>query len=268
MALATVCFFSVLSVIVVRGSRVIDNQSIALKQRVAELSDLLEQNKLLSAKVQRASRRAAAFNERSLRRLGADLHDGPAQLIALAALRLDSPAFCDYASAAELRRSEAEAIRTNLADALTEIRTICNGLVLPHIELADLSEVLALAVREHEQRTGVDVELNLASEAPASLSPSTKICIFRFVQEGLNNGYRHAGGNGQAVSQFIVDGKVGIQVRDDGPGFDPRSIRPDCLGLAGLRERVESIGGIFSIRSSGAGTCLEMLLDLEKQETN
>ena len=64
----------------------------ALTERVAELSALLAQNRTLRRRVQKASRSASAINERYLRRIGADLHDGPAQLVALAALRMDSEA--------------------------------------------------------------------------------------------------------------------------------------------------------------------------------
>ncbi len=80
-ALVTTTFFLVLSAIVIRGSRTIDAQSLALRERVAELSDLLEQNTELNARLQRASERTTAFNERHLRRLGSELHDGPAQLV-------------------------------------------------------------------------------------------------------------------------------------------------------------------------------------------
>ena len=87
----TLFFFLALSAIVLRGSRTIDAQSRALSERVAELSDLLEQNRALQLKVTRAAQGTAAVNERYLRRVGADLHDGPAQLIALAALRTRWP---------------------------------------------------------------------------------------------------------------------------------------------------------------------------------
>ncbi|TIP71427.1 MAG: sensor histidine kinase, partial [Mesorhizobium sp.] len=73
-AAVTAVFFLGLSVIVFRGSRTIRSQSRSLKQRIAELSDLVAQNKMLRLRVQRASQRATALNERYLRRIGADLH--------------------------------------------------------------------------------------------------------------------------------------------------------------------------------------------------
>ena len=89
-AAETLVVFTLLSAIVFRGSRMIDMQSKALKERVTALSELLAQNRRLRLRAQQASQRVTALNERYLRRIGADLHDGPAQLVAYAALRLDS----------------------------------------------------------------------------------------------------------------------------------------------------------------------------------
>jgi signal transduction histidine kinase len=261
----TLGIFLILSAIVFRGSRTIDDQSRALTERVGELSDALAQNRALRVRVQRASQRATALNERYLRRIGADLHDGPAQLVALAALRLDSAALTDPAAAGGKREQQIATIKASLDDAMREIRSICNGLVLPHVEAADLPEVIGLAVRAHEQRTGAAVALSL-SGTPGVLSPSEKICIYRFVQEALNNGFRHAGGVGQSVTQTVQGKRVVIDVADAGPGFDPSSVRPEGLGLAGLRERVESLGGRFAVKSSAAGTRVTMSLSTDEME--
>ncbi len=258
---ATFAFFLVLSAIVFRGSRTIDRQSVALKQRVAELSDLLAQNSALHARLQRASQRVASLNESYLRRLGADLHDGPAQLVALAALRLDSAVFLDRNADGQRCERELSAIRSILDDALSEIRSICQGLVLPHIETAELGEMLSLAIRAHEQRTNCKVELSV-SGSPRPLSLSEKICIYRFVQEALHNGYRHGGGVAQRVTLSCARNRLAIEISDEGPGFDPARIPPGSLGLAGLRERVESLGGSFAVRSSNEGTKVSMSLSV------
>lgn len=258
-------FFVTLSAIVFRGSRLIDRQSHALRERVSELLDLVAQNKALRLRVQRASQRTAALNERYLRRIGADLHDGPSQLLALAALKLDSPALNGAPATSEARGCKLLAIKSTLEDAMQEIRSICHGLVLPHVEAAELPQILNLAVLSHEQRTGTTVTLSL-SQTSYSLSPSEKICIYRFVQEALNNSYRHGGGIEQAVTQTADAGRITIEVSDGGPGFDPEHVRPEGLGLAGLHERVESLGGSFEVESSENGTKVRMSLDMEEVE--
>ncbi|WP_088691566.1 MULTISPECIES: sensor histidine kinase [unclassified Rhizobium] len=259
----TLAFFIVLSAIVLRGSRTIEEQRKALKRRIDDLSALLSQNQALRARVQRASRRATALNESHLRRIGADLHDGPAQLVAFASLRLDSDKLVDPATPASLREREIAAIKASLDEAMHEIRTICNGLVLPQIEAASLPEILERSVRSHEQRTGSRVDLSIG-DAPEHLSPSAKICIYRFVQEGLNNGYRHGGGIKQRVAQRMEGDRISIEVSDGGSGFDPDEVGPTSLGLAGLRERIESLGGTFHLQSSAQGTTVSMSLSSEE----
>ncbi|MBB5576130.1 hypothetical protein GGD50_004765 [Rhizobium paranaense] len=264
-ALFTLTFFLVLSIIVLRGSRTIESQRSALKARIGELSSLLQQNEILHARVQRASQRAAALNESYLRRIGADLHDGPAQLIAYASLRLDSEALVHPATPAQERERSLAAIKSSLDDAMADIRSICSGLVLPHIESANLTELLQRAVRAHEQRTGVTVRLSV-SGTTQELSTSAKICIYRFIQEALNNGYRHGEGAAQQVKQTIDGEQIKIAVSDEGPGFDPAYIPPSSIGLAGLRERVESLGGVFELRSSENGTVVQMSLNAMEME--
>ncbi|TCM81810.1 sensor histidine kinase [Rhizobium sp. BK068] len=259
----TLAFFIVLSAIVLRGSRTIEEQRRALRRRIDDLSALLSQNQALRARVQRASQRAAALNESHLRRIGADLHDGPAQLVAFASLRLDSNMLVDPATPATLREREIAAIKASLDEAMHEIRTICNGLVLPQIEAASLPEILERGVRAHEQRTGSRVDLSIA-EAPEHLSPSAKICIYRFVQEGLNNGYRHGGGIEQRVVHRMEGDRISIEVSDGGSGFNPDDVGPTSLGLAGLRERIESLGGTFHLQSSAQGTIVSMSLSNEE----
>ena len=267
LAVATVtgAFFLILSAIVFRGSRKIDAQSRALEERVTQLSKLLARNRSLRLRVQRASERVTGLHERYLRRVGADLHDGPAQLVALAALRLDSGALLSSRTSAKAREREIDSIKTTLEEAMREIRSICNGLVLPHIESAELHEILALVVSEHEQRTDVPVDLSLSEEIQ-HLSPSEKICIYRFVQETLNNGYRHGGGIGQSVTQTVSDGRIFIEVEDTGPGFDPNLVRPGGMGLTGLQERIESLGGGFVVKSSNNGTKVGMFLNIAEME--
>ena len=165
----------------------------------------------------------------------------------------------------EHRKREIGAIRSSLDDALGEIRSICGGLILPHIETAQTAEIIAHAARAHEQRTGTKVQLALSDQA-ASLSVSGKICIYRFVQEALGNAFRHAGGVGQAVRSTVEAGRIVVEVSDNGPGFDLRQIRREALGLAGLRQRVKSLGGSFAVETSGRGTTLKMVLKLDEAD--
>ena len=112
-------------------------------------------------------------------------------------------------------------------------------------------------VRQHQQRTGSKVGL-LLSRAPKTLSTSAKICTYRFVQEALTNGFRHGLGVNQSVAQSFDGKRIRIEVADEGPGFHPDTVPAASIGLAGLRDRVESLGGSMVVRSSSKGTRLTM----------
>lgn len=265
--LVTLLFFSVLSLIVFRGNRTIERQRLALADRISELSSLLTQNKALSARVQRAAQRTAALNENFLRRVGADLHDGPAQLVAFAGLRIDSEVLLDPAVSRERREQEITAIKDSLDEAMHEIRSICTGLVLPDIEALGVAEVVERAVRAYRQRTGARVALvkDMPGDLPAPPA-AMRICVYRFVQETLNNGYRHARAKGQSVRLSVTWPTLTVETADTGPGFEVGSVQPKSLGLAGLRERIESLGGQFNINATPKGTVVTMRLGLEEGE--
>ncbi|EJZ21224.1 sensor histidine kinase [Rhizobium sp. Pop5] len=259
-AALTAIFFLVLSALVFRGSRTIEAQRKDLKERVNELSRLLAENRGLQRRLQRASQRAAALNETYLRGIGADLHDGPAQHIAYASLRLDSDLLVNASTPPEAREKELAWIRSSLAEAMTEIRNICGGLVLPQIEKSSITEIVTRVVEAHQHKTETRVETIVDEDGP-ELAPAVKICIYRFVQEALNNAYRHGGGVQQVVKAVSHNGHVRVEVSDRGDGFDPSEVRPSSLGLVGLRERIDSLGGSFDIRTGEGGTTVTMIFE-------
>jgi signal transduction histidine kinase len=260
-AMVTLGLFGSLAAIVLRGSYMIDAQREALKARIDELADLAARNKALVERVQVAAENAANFNERFLQRLGADLHDGPAQQVAFAALRLGSRSLRKNPKTGS--DDELALIKDSLQDALDEIRVISGALALPHIETADLREVLKAAVVAHEKRTDDKVTLRMSGKAPPLNGPA-KICLFRFVQEALNNASRHADGAGLSVIQGISGKMLRIEVADRGVGFNVNEVSRDRFGLACLRQRVEAVGGQFELESTSKGTRVSMSLHLKE----
>ncbi|KFG68276.1 ATP-binding protein [Microvirga sp. BSC39] len=260
-ALITLNMMGCLFVVVAHSGRIIDRQRLALIERVSQLSELLRQNSLLKGRIERAARKATEDNERLLRRMGYDLHDGVAQLISLALLRLDkiksSPQESD-----NLHR-----IHKALSDALGDIRHICKGLLLPEVRSMTLEEALLFMIRSHERRTGTTIEC-MVSELPKEAPEFAKIALCRFIQESLNNAYKHAGGQGQRID-IAWDGiHITVEVSDQGPGIRDADTdtREPGLGLAGLRDRIESIGGDVMITSApDAGTCVRASLPLKME---
>ena len=259
--LAMLVIYALLSGFVGRAGNTIERQQTALEAQVSQLKDLLEQNTALHERVRRAAARTTALNERVLRRISAELHDGPVQDVGLARLRLDH--VMDHVGGNGAGRppdpaieQDLTVIQSSMQRAMEEIRSLSAGLGVPQLSRLSLPQTLARAVRIHEQRSGTTVALDLDG-APDEASLPAKITLFRLVQEALTNAYRHAGGAGQRVSLCYDEGRLHVEVADAGPGFGfPTTAEWDKhLGLVGMRERVESLGGNFRVESApGRGT--------------
>ncbi|MDA1326022.1 MAG: sensor histidine kinase [Proteobacteria bacterium] len=222
-----------------------------------------QQEQLLS-RSQKSSNRIAEINERYLRRIGADLHDGPAQLISYALLRLDSLKLALRQPNSDRNGlDEMGAIRDALHEAMSDIRELSAGLTLAKLEEMSPLMVLKEIVGAHERRTQTTVNLTVDS-LPKDLPLPLKISVFRFVQEALNNAYRHGGGIDQKVTARSRGHQLELTVSDSGPGFEPATTKGETdkdsgLGLIGLRERIESLGATLQIQSRpGDGTQLTM----------
>ncbi|WP_068113310.1 sensor histidine kinase [Tropicimonas marinistellae] len=249
-----------LYLIVLRGSRVIERQQDRLQKQFQDLEALSKRNQDLRRRVRDAAGRSAERADRSLRQIGADLHDGPAQQLAFAALSLDS--LRDRHSSSEPQK-EIDGIECAIEAALTEIRTISRGLSLPDVAERQPAEIVAMAVEEHRSRTGNSVDEIISCELSVDMPLAARLCLFRFVQEGLNNASRHADGAGMEVQLACEQARLILSVRDAGSGFDPEQT-PFGLGLSGLRDRVESLGGVFHAgrRAEGSGGKLRLEFDL------
>lgn len=262
-ATVTLVLFLSLLGIVNRGSRMIGEQRAALQLRVDQLSDLLRQNEALHGDLFDARRRIVETNERVLRRIGADLHDGPAQLVGLALLRFHQLDPTAKGHTAAQKKEGFELIRKVLEDTLGDLRTISHGIAPPNIENLSLSRAIELAARIHEKRTGTEVECSI-KPLPEPISGLMKTSLYRFVQEGLSNAFRHGGGQGQVVRATVTHRSLRVEVEDRGKGFAIGEDPNGGLGLAGLRDRIECLGGHFSVESViGRGTRLAATFDLD-----
>jgi signal transduction histidine kinase len=135
---------------------------------------------------------------------------------------------------------------------LTELRNISIGLVLPELEGFTPSEIIRIAVQNHEEATGTKV-CSQIGDLPANLTRPITLCLYRIAQEGLNNAFHH----GKAIEQHVevrTEGQsIVIVVSDKGPGVvdSRRESLPTRtgLGIAGLRNRVEALQGTFELIS-------------------
>jgi signal transduction histidine kinase len=265
----TLVIYLLLAGFVQRASDTIERQQATLNDQISRLTELLGQNRELHERVRRAAGSVATLNERLLRRIGAELHDGPSQDLGLVLLKLDAligrleqsetpPAFVE----------DLAGIQSPLENAQKEIRAISSGLSLPQLAELSLPETVIRAVRAHERRTSSRVKLDVAP-LPEQAALPVKITVYRVLQESLNNAYRHAGGANQQIRAFMDGDLLALEISDEGPGFISQRTATfnGHLGLAGMRERVESLGGTFSVKSElGKGTQVTARLALQAEE--
>jgi signal transduction histidine kinase len=260
----TLALGSALFGIVLRGSRTIDRQKLVLQRQLSDLTDLALGNTSLRKRIQQAAARSSALHEQILRRIGADLHDGPTQLLAFAALRLETLRGKGPGPATD---AEFDAVDKAVKGAVDEIRSLSRGLTLPDIENRLPADVVRTATESHRARTGMEVALDCQGDLVTDLPDPMKICLYRFVQEGLTNVWRHGDRKDAEVRLRIGPALIELAVLDRGPGYDAQKVDAALkdrrrIGLAAMRDRVESLGGQFTFgnRDGGGG---EVSMEIE-----
>jgi signal transduction histidine kinase len=137
---------------------------------------------------------------------------------------------------------------------------------MPDIERLSLDQAVCKAVDQHEQRTGTRVA-RCIEPLPEPSNPEVKTCLYRFVQEALNNAYRHADAKGQRLSVERSKDRFEIVVEDSGPGIVETNAGANQdvrLGLIGMRRRIEALGGRFFIEAKAdCGTRLRAAFSIE-----
>lgn len=202
------------------------------------------------------ARRVVDAQENERRRISRELHDEAGQ--ALAALKISL----------KLLRNDAEEnpeiVYTNLTEAIElvdvtreRIRMIAHDLRPPALDALGLSDTLEDFCAAFGTRTRLDIEYK--GRDIAGLDDAQEICLYRLVQEALTNVAVHANASRATVEVQQRPTEVAIVVSDDGIGMasEPTQATSDeGIGLLGMRERLEMLGGRLEIHSNGEGTML------------
>lgn len=221
-----------------------------------EVQQRLKESVLAQASLQELSARLVRAQEDERRALSRELHDEVAQ--AFSAVLMEAENLLDLDPAPEVR-AHLDSIRGVAGNGMNEIRNM--ALLLRPSMLDDFGLIPALEwqAREIGKRTGLRVQV--ASETSGELPEEHKTCIYRVVQEALNNCAQHAQASAVQVNVRQHLGEILVTVQDDGTGFDPERVRG--LGLLGMEERVRHLGGTFQIDSrAGRGTLVSVTLPL------
>jgi len=195
-------------------------------------------------------------------RIARELHDDISQQLALLSIDLDMLKVEVPSAAAELAGEAADR-----AHAVSKsVHDLSHRLHPAKLRLIGLVPALRALTREMSH-PGMHIDVT-AADVPPALSPDLTLCMYRVVQEALQNAVKYSHANQVNVHVQGTPTMLSLVVSDDGVGFDTNDAWGQGLGLISMRERVESLGGTIAIRSSrDAGTRLEVRAPLDPDWT-
>jgi PAS domain S-box-containing protein len=202
------------------------------------------------------TQRVVAVQEEERSRLARELHDEAGQALTALRISLDLVHEDLPADAVALRRRMGDASR--LTESIMEqVRRLAQALRPPTLKTLGLHAALEGYCRDYSRRTGVAVTYK-GRDLPG-LPDNMGIHLYRLVQEALTNVGKYAQVDRARVTLGVEDGAISLSVEDNGAGFDAsaaqRAASPKHLGLIGMRERIDQLGGRLEITSQvGQGT--------------
>jgi PAS domain S-box-containing protein len=202
-------------------------------------------------------RRLQEYRERERREIARDIHDGPIQTLMSVLINLQLTKEMIDNSALQL---ELEATSATVRTAVHELRDVVNQLRPPALIRFGLARSISLHAEDfREKHPNYEIELALPHK-DREMGEALILTLFRIYQEALNNVVRHAHAGHLRVRYAFENEQAVLEIQDDGTGF---SVPKDLLqqtqlghyGLAGMKERAETVGGEFALQSKpGAGT--------------
>ncbi|GAA5074653.1 signal transduction histidine kinase [Thermocatellispora tengchongensis] len=213
---------------------------------------------LTNARLYERGRELALVEERT--RMARELHDAVTQK--LFSLRLAAQtAGALLTSAPERAAAELDRVQRLAGEALAELRAVIVELRPAELDRHGLAETLRKHVRLLDRIHPVSVVFEgSVRDLPENLEPEVEVAVLRVAQEALHNALRHSGCSTVSVRLERGDGgRLALEVRDDGTGFDAAVPPARGLGLASMRDRAEAVGGRVEVASRpGEGTTVRM----------
>ncbi len=235
--------------------------------RMAEtLQSLVLQLEERNRELRALSERAINAQEEERRSIAQSLHDDTGQALSMLVIDLDRMDERISPRQKELKKQVTDA-RSLAANSLAELRRILAGLRPAILDDLGLVPAMRWYARDCLEREGIHVVVK-APGVPLGLSSAVSTTLFRIVQEAVNNIVRHAGASSVTIVLQMNEDAVRLRVDDDGRGFNPQRASRDAvelqrLGLLGIRERAELLGGSIQIESAPErGTRVEVFIPL------
>ncbi len=205
--------------------------------------------------------------EEERRRISRELHDETGQALTSLLIQLKILEKSDNLKDVKIH---VEDMRQRTAQTLQEIRRLAADLRPAALDDLGLISALEGYIYEFSRKTSISVDFKPHNVEDIQLSHEVEILLYRVIQESLTNAARHANANRVDVDFTHDNGHIIIMVCDDGKGFNPSEVlnaENRSLGILGMRERIELLGGQFKLTSTpGKGTQIRVELALPNNE--
>ncbi|GAB4479429.1 MAG: hypothetical protein Kow00124_25100 [Anaerolineae bacterium] len=230
----------------------------------------VSQHIIARKRLQELAARITRAHEEERRRLARELHDEIGQALTAAKMRVRMVENA-LPEGAHTAREKLALLGDLCTEVLATVRALSHELRPPLLDEMGWGPAIVWLCESFSERTGLPVTCVNRGGA-ARLDPDVELVAYRVVQEALTNVVRHAGATTARVELDLQDDGLHVLVSDDGRGFDMAALtladQPGVgLGLLGMRERVDAVGGELQIHTApGRGTQVRAALPLGKKE--
>ena len=224
---------------------------VAMVEDITEKRLAQEELQRSEANLQKLTGHLLRAQEEERARIARELHDDINQRLALVTVRLDRLKQDAFGSTTEFRRELTDI--TKQADELAQdIQALSHRLHSSRLDQIGLAGAAANLCRQVAEIEGIQIECQ-AEEIPRHLPKELSLCLFRVLQESLQNAAKHSRSRKIRVALAVRSGEIQLAVLDWGVGFDlGQALAGDGLGLASMRERLKLVGGELYIESERA----------------
>lgn len=261
--------------IVIRNAQLYEQLKTAnqeLERKVASRTDQLQKAKEAlaqkAAQLQQLLTETVNVQERERQRIAQDMHDGTNQLLIGAMLELKSARErLDNGNLLQADES-LETVQNILYRVEAEIKRMIYDLRPPTLDALGLAPALRRYADRFERYSGIPCAVQVVGK-PVRLSSHVEICVYRLMQEALQNVSAHAQARQAGVSITFSENSLKLTVEDDGQGFDLEAVQRNNhvnFGLLSMKERAQSLGGQLAIQTaSGQGTRVKLVVPIQKR---
>ena len=222
----------------------------------------ITERKLAEEALSTVSQKLIEAHEEESSRIARELHDDINQRLALVCVRLGYLKQGLPASAAGVEQEIGE-VSQQVVDLVSDIQSLSHDLHPAKLKLLGLEAAVAGFCDELSKRHGVTIDLH-CENIPTALPLEISLCLYRVLQEALQNVVKHSVSGHAHVSLNGQINTINLTVKDSGAGFDPHeAMGGPGLGLTSMKERLKVIGGELSIQSHrGRGTMIHAVAPL------